>query len=129
MKATGLDHRTRELIGLHHTMTANDIMRVTGRVTVAVLNTITTRITVETATSTITASMVITTTDGTTDSPYRYELPKKRLPFDLLGVENALALPDMFNGTGLFAAHTAKSGTTPKILGTNARVTLLMQRT
>lgn len=65
MRATGLDHRTRGLVGLPHTTTANDIIRGTGGETAAAWNTIITRITVGTATSTITIAMEIMTTAGT----------------------------------------------------------------
>jgi hypothetical protein len=51
----------------------NAIMRATGRVTEAVLNTITTRIAVETAISKI---MVIMTTAGTTDSEQLRLMPR-----------------------------------------------------
>jgi hypothetical protein len=81
MQAIGLDHRTRELAGLHRTTTANDSIWGTGKETAAVLNTITAGMTIEKiVTSTIMADIVITTTDnmvitttGTIDSGHRSE--------------------------------------------------------
>jgi hypothetical protein len=43
MKATGLDHLTRELAGSHLIMTANGTLWVTGKEIAVVLNMITTR--------------------------------------------------------------------------------------
>ncbi len=68
MKAIGLDHRTRELVGFRRITTANGSLWVTGTEIAAVLSTITTGITTETVTSTIMADMVITATTGTIDS-------------------------------------------------------------
>jgi hypothetical protein len=82
MQAIGLDHRTRELAGLHRSTTANDSIWGTGKETAAVLNTITAGMTIEEiVTSTIMADIVITTTDnmvittttGTIDSGLRSE--------------------------------------------------------
>jgi hypothetical protein len=71
-KATGLDRRTRELAGLHHTTTATVIMRDIGPETTAVWSTITTRITIETAITTVTTNTKLAITAGTTDR-YRCE--------------------------------------------------------
>lgn len=73
MRATGLDHRTRELAGLHRTTTAADSLWGTGRGSAAILNTITDGITIEAVTSTIMADMVITTTTETIDSGHGSE--------------------------------------------------------
>jgi hypothetical protein len=66
MKAIGLDHRTRELIGWHRTTTANGSMKVTGREIAGGLNTTTvgtaTRIgttAAETTTHTVVTTMTI----------------------------------------------------------------------
>jgi len=67
MKAIGLDRRMRERVGLHHITMANAIMRVTGRVVVAVLSTITTPTTIETATSKIMTDRAIMITVGMID--------------------------------------------------------------
>ena len=83
MKAIGLAHRMRELIGSHRATTASGIMRGTGREHTAALNMITTRITIETATSTITTDMVITTATTTTTTRDNAQplgrWPKRRL--------------------------------------------------
>jgi hypothetical protein len=68
MKVTGLNRRTKELAGLRHAMTANDIMRATGMETTAALNTITTRITIETAITAVMTNTKLAITAGTIDS-------------------------------------------------------------
>jgi hypothetical protein len=76
MKVIGRGHRTKERIGSHLTMTANDITRDTGMGDTAALNTFTTRITTETATTMIMTDMmttigtVITITTTRNNAPY-----------------------------------------------------------
>jgi hypothetical protein len=74
MKAIGLDHRTRELGGLHRATTVNDSMPGIGKETVAVLSTITTGTAIETVTSASMNDTVIMTTAGTEiDNSHRSE--------------------------------------------------------
>lgn len=60
MKAIGLVRLTRELVGSHHAMTANDFTQDIGKGIGAASNTITTGITIATATTMITTDMMTT---------------------------------------------------------------------
>ena len=73
MKAIGLDHHTRELVGLHRATTANGSLWATGKEIAAALNTTTTGIaTAKEIMARTTTGTVITTTIGTKDSARRY---------------------------------------------------------
>lgn len=65
MKAIGLVHPTRELIGFPRGTMANDIMRATGTETMDTSNTITTGIGAMTEITTVMDDMVITTGTAT----------------------------------------------------------------